>query len=260
MFFESAHSLQKQEFRCTRGKNLKFPLHLHRSFEFCLCRRGQMTVTVGERQYLIGEGEAVLVFPFQIHAYHTEIEAHFTLCIFSPDMVPDFYRKTEHCLPVDNLFSCPEDIEGEWGNVFLQRALTYRICGLFDRGAVYRAAEKKGSADILTRLLLYADRHFLGECLLRDAAAELGYDYAYLSKFFKRKTGFSFRAYVNLLRLNESVALLTSSDLSIAEIAARCGFGCMRSFDREFRQELVVTPAEYRKQHRSGGFAKNFLP
>jgi AraC-like DNA-binding protein len=83
---------------------------------------------------------------------------------------------------------------------------------------------------------------------LRDAASSIGYDYAYISKLFKRKVGISFRQYVNNLRIIESKPLLTAGDKSIGEIAELCGFSSLRAFDREFLNQVGVTPSKYQKQ------------
>jgi YesN/AraC family two-component response regulator len=98
-------------------------------------------------------------------------------------------------------------------------------------------------------LLRYAEQSFRSDCLLRDAAARIGYDYAYVSKFFKRRVGLSFRQYVNLLRINEARRLLKETSDGISEIKDACGFRCLRTFDREFFTVTGKTPSEYRRRH-----------
>jgi AraC-like DNA-binding protein len=82
---------------------------------------------------------------------------------------------------------------------------------------------------------------------LRDAAAKVGYDYAYISKFFKNKAGMSFRQYVNCLRILASKQLLATTSQSISEIGETCGFSSTRAFDREFYAQTGSTPSDYRK-------------
>ena len=87
--------------------------------------------------------------------------------------------------------------------------------------------------------------------LLRDAAAKIGYDYAYVSKFFKRKTDMSFRQYVNRLRIIEGKKLLSSTADSVEHVAYACGFSSLRAFDREFFAQIGVTPSAYRLSKKS---------
>lgn len=249
MFFESTHSLTENEFRLSFSKSINFPLHLHRSFEFYAQLEGSSEVTVGEKTYTLSAGEAVLIFPFQIHAYRSKEKSRFAMCIFSPDLASDFYKKTAHKEPTDSLFryTVREDIPRD--NIFLQRSIVYGICGTFDKGRVYRTTTDSLSESPLGALLLYADKYFRTACLLSDAATKVGYDYAYVSKLFKRRVGISFRAYVNLLRVNESKRLLKESTKSMSEIMEESGFHSLRTFDRAFLTVTGMTPSAYRNRH-----------
>lgn len=248
MFFESIHSFDENEFRLSTGNNMTFPLHLHRSFEFIALLEGKTDVTVDQKVYRISAGQAVLIFPYQMHAYRTIGETVHRMCIFSPDLVPDFHKKCEYMLPRDNLMTHIVS-DAETDNLFLQRAYAYAICGAFDRQREYDVRRKTLDNEILHSLLLYADSHFRTECLLRNAAAALGYDYAYLSKYFKQKVGMSFRRYVNLLRIRESQHLLRSGTESITQIGELCGFQNLRTFDRDFFELTGVAPSDYRKRY-----------
>lgn len=51
------------------------------------------------------------------------------------------------------------------------------------------------------------------------------------------------------LRLNKGKELLTYSRLSIAEIAAKCGFSSTYYFSKKFKQATNMTPSEYRNTY-----------
>ena len=53
---------------------------------------------------------------------------------------------------------------------------------------------------------------------------------------------------VNGIRIVESKKLLLSTSDSIEEIATKSGFNSLRTFDREFRAQIKMTPSEYRAQ------------
>ena len=59
-----------------------------------------------------------------------------------------------------------------------------------------------------------------------------------------------FLEYLQRIRLEQSCRLLEHSDRSIPEIAALCGYGDIKSFNRLFREALNMTPREFRKLHR----------
>ena len=135
-------------------------------------------------------------------------------------------------------------------NIYLKKAYAYHVCGMFAQNREYEKVSKGGHA-VLAQLLLYANENFRTKCMLRDICTEIGYDYVYISKFFKRAVGIPFRRYVNLLRIRESQYLLKSSSQGMIEIAYESGFSSLRDFDRQFVAIVGCTPTEYRKNHLS---------
>ena len=250
MFFQAAHSLNENEFTVSHSTGISFPMHIHRSFEYFEQISGSTQVCIGEKSYTLTQGEAILVFPLQPHSYTCIEEGKLRMCIFSPDLVADFYKANENKVPTDHKFRCrlPKEVIAE--NHFHKSAAAYFICGEFEQGREYSQIANGPDDRLLLSLLLFADKNFCGECLLRDAAARIGYDYAYISKTFKRKVGISFRQYINNLRIIESKRLLKATVQGIEEIAEKCGFSSLRTFDREFREQTGITPSEYRKKHK----------
>lgn len=248
MIFESQHSIDEALFAIRYMMNITFPLHLHRSFEYVEQICGSTEITICDQKYLLKPGDAVLIFPLQPHSYATVTRGRIRICIFSPNFVTSFYKTNQNKIPENNKFQCflPQTISSD--NIFHKKALTYFICGEFDRDRKYIDASRKNENQILVKLLLYTDKNFRSRCLLRDAAASIGYDYAYISKLFKRKVGISFRQYVNNLKIIESKRLLIDGTKSIEEVAECCGFSSLRTFDREFLKQVETTPSNYQKQ------------
>jgi len=74
---------------------------------------------------------------------------------------------------------------------------------------------------------------------------------AYLSPFhfarlFKKLTGAPPHAYLAALRARRAQTLLTESDFSITEIAARVGYGSSSHFSKAFRQATGLSPRAFR--------------
>ena len=249
MFFEPQHSIEENLFVIHYMMNTNFPLHLHHSFEYIEQLCGSTKITIDGQKYHLEPGDAALVFPLQTHSYATVSPGRLRICIFSKNFVADFYKTNENKLPESNKFKCTLPQEISLDNVWHKKALTYFICGEFDKNREYVNASGKNENQIIVNLLLFSDKNFRGRCLLRDAAASIGYDYAYISKLFKRKVGISFRQYVNNLRIIESKRLLKDATKSIEEVAECCGFSSLRTFDREFLKQVETTPSNYQKQH-----------
>lgn len=66
--------------------------------------------------------------------------------------------------------------------------------------------------------------------------------------FFKKSTNESFVTYLNRFRLQTAVNLLNRTDQNISEIAYTVGFSDIPYFNRCFKKEYGITPAEYRNQ------------
>ncbi len=248
MIFESQYSVFDDNFFIDDFGYLYFPLHIHRSFEFIYQIKGSTEVVIDEKKYILSEGEAVLIFPFQAHSFSPVENGRLKMCIFATKLVAEFDKKNGNKLPVNNKFKCTFPNNAPTDTVYHQKALAYYICGEFEREAEYALNSQGIDGDCLLKLLSYADKNYKTPCLLRDAAVEVGYDYAYLSKLFKKKVGISFRKYVNLLRLTESRHLLSASEKNVSQIGEESGFRSLRAFERTFMAEYGITPAEYRKK------------
>lgn len=248
MFFEAEHSEKQSEFSYHFGSGIDFPIHIHRSFEFFSQLQGKTLVVIDEKEYELNEGEAVLIFPFQTHSYKTITKGKHVISIFSSDIVMEYSKSKVNLLPVSNLFlyNAPETVSD---NPYLQKALTYNICGNFDIGRFYKKREKDVFHECIMRLLIYAEENYKDTCLLEDAAAEIGYDYAYISKKFKSTIGISFRKYINNLRIILAKQLLIKETKTITKIASECGFNSSRSFNIEFKKSEGITPTEYKRKN-----------
>jgi len=56
----------------------------------------------------------------------------------------------------------------------------------------------------------------------------------------------NFKTYVNTLRLASACSLLKESDLTITDIAYKCGFNGIRNFNALFKKHMEKTPSQYR--------------
>ncbi len=63
---------------------------------------------------------------------------------------------------------------------------------------------------------------------------------------FKRYTGKTPKEYQIACRIERATVLLAGSDLSLSEVAARCGFASHSFFSKTFKRLYGMTPTEYR--------------
>ncbi len=257
MFYQFSHHGSGDYFVKEYRENFSFPLHLHLCFEFITVLSGELKITVDTREYLLHEGEALLIFPNQLHSLQSEKSKHM-LCIFSPILVQAYSAKTEKNIPENNFF-IPDpylinalDKLPENSKSFYKKGVLYSLCAQFDSGAKYISKDTVRS-DLISKIFAFVEESYDKNCSLSELSHTIGYDYAYLSRYFKKSTGLSFIEYLNQYRLNNACVLLENSDLPILECALSSGYTSLRSFNRNFKNRYSITPQEYRIKSRNHG-------
>lgn len=93
----------------------------------------------------------------------------------------------------------------------------------------------------------YMQQHFAENLRLEDVAAQFYLTPSYFGTLFKKKTGDSFRSYLTTIRMEKAKELLQDARYSVAQVAGAVGYQDKRYFSRLFKEQVGVTPKEYRK-------------
>lgn len=253
MFYQYNHLGSVDYLKLERNCNFSFPPHLHRCFEIIVLLSGKMTVTVNEKPFLLEQGDAMLICPNQIHALDSTESEH-VLCIFSPDLVAAYTTKLDGRIPVDNRFRpdpyLVQALTGlEQASSVERKGTLYSLCGQFHKNALYEN-KQSDTQTLLHKIFSFVEEHYAENCSLTELARSTGYDYAYLSRVFKRIVGISFNNYVNRYRLSRACYLMENTTQPVIQCAYESGYASLRSFNRNFKEQLGCTPAQYRKAKR----------
>ena len=122
----------------------------------------------------------------------------------------------------------------------------YAIGGEFLRQVSLIPAEKSNDT-IIQDIIDYIAKNYTSDISLHDIARELGYSYHYLSRIFNNTLGINFKSLLNIYRADYSIALLQNTRMPIGEIAFKCGFQTIRSFNEYCKKLYDKTPGEIRK-------------
>lgn len=255
MFYEFNHLGSPDYLKIEKGQDFSFPPHLHQCFEIIIILSGQMKITVDSKIFVLEENEALLIFPNQIHELESTNSKH-VLCIFSPRLVQAYFTKLTDKIPKNNKF-CPDSyliraLENLSSNSSSadKKGVLYSLCGQFDKQVEY-TTKKTDHDKLLYKIFAFVEENFCNDCSLLSLAKELGYDYSYLSRHFKKIVGISFNSYVIHYRLSHTCYLMENTEQTILQCAYNSGFTSLRNFNRCFKDHLKITPTQYLKKLKS---------
>lgn len=104
------------------------------------------------------------------------------------------------------------------------------------------------SVDLTTQLVRYMQEYYAEPLTLETIAHAFHYSAPYLSKHFRRETGFSIIDYLIGIRMHKSKILLEQTDLPLKEIALSVGYSDVSYFIRMFKKQTGITPKQFREQ------------
>jgi len=259
-FYQEQNSLIPYNYNAYEYHNYSILPHIHGDLELIYVKNGVLEVIVGEDELTLGQGEAALIFPNQVHGFRTSRESLSWICVFSKDYVPEFGRLIEDRNCLDNRLHLDETDRQiicnclmSAGDERLERCAGLMCaCAAFMRGRSendFKRIEDTGSETLIHQILIYISRHYEEDITLKGMAAELGYEEHYISRRFGAYFKMNFKQFVNEYRLQYARRLLADREqnLTMVEIAYRSGFQSVRNFNRAYKRLLGGQPRDEKR-------------
>ena len=111
-------------------------------------------------------------------------------------------------------------------------------------------SRKGGYVDMINRARLRIREGVEEKITVQEIADGLGSSYSNFRKLFKEFTGISPASYQQDLKLQRAKELLSTTDMSIKEIAYRLNFDSPDYFSSKFKNKIGCKPSEYRAKTR----------
>ena len=108
-------------------------------------------------------------------------------------------------------------------------------------------SEDKICDDVISEAAKFISTHYDQQITLNQVADKFNMSPSYFSRKFKLCTGFGYKEYLITIRILESCNLLSTTNMPITEIAAKCGFEDSNYFGDSFKKINGISPREYRK-------------
>jgi AraC family transcriptional regulator of arabinose operon len=136
------------------------------------------------------------------------------------------------------------------GYVMQARALFMLIIHRLLTISFHKAAHIQPDLRVNT-VLEYATEHYPEELDLAAMARIVNLHPVYFGKLFKKNTGYSFKEYLNQIRVNHAEMLLSTEGFSITEVAEQCGFHDISYFSNVFKSVKGYPPSNVLKLNAS---------
>ena len=235
-------------------RDLKNISHWHFDHELAVCKGGEALISLNQETYALQKGQCIYLRGQSVHSILSTPGTTLYVSLFSDDLLRRITDK--YCLanPVftDN-FHVLETLEririsgfkkerfyDEINNALMQQL----IAEIFSVLEIQASSVLTSAATERYKKLLYdIDENAETYSFLR-AVEYMNMSEAYFSRFFKRISGMTFSMYLNHIRVNRAIDLIKNTDLSMTEIAMKCGFETIRNFNRVFRQVTGYAPRE----------------
>lgn len=259
--------LSAKAFYAKTGVRVHFPLHRHEhNMELLFIADGQSDYEIDGKSYRARAGDIVLFHPNVWHEEHSLSDHPFT-----------FYYVGFHSLQIKGL---PPNwlTEAEEAPIFSALARYDRIKSLFDQLMDEADAGWNGSLSgvqsLLELLLLEVHRtlrmpmarkrsfahvaiaqirrimeeRYYESLTIRELADAVYTSPSYVSHLFREHVGESPIQFLIRLRVSAAKRYLSTTDLSLEQIAERVGYGSPTSFQNVFKKTTGLTPGRYRKK------------
>jgi AraC-like DNA-binding protein len=232
--------------------------HHHRHV-LMLPLEGAGTVYVDDRQFTIQYPEVLLVYPFQYH-HGFNFDRERVLWLFVTfEIASGAALESLRLQPVRKLkqedFSIVWSFVDAWSAQKRDRELAYwlglvltRLLGASSPHLAGADRKKDGASPLLIRINEYCVSSLHHAIRLKELSSRLGVSESHLRASFRAETGISLGQHLRRLRLQKAMGLLLQSELSITQIAERCGFDSIYTFSRAFRSYTGMMAKAYRKR------------
>ncbi len=256
-----------------------FPIHFHPEYElnFILNGKGVRRV-VGTSMEEIDDIELVLVGPNLEHGWEThnctsqniyEITIQFHGDLFNNKLLSlknfkplqDLFKKSKHGILFDRntamkLMPRIKELNSTDGvSDFIK--LLKLLEELADAKAprllssnVVRDSDYDNS-DRIKKVQEFIKQNHSRKISLKEICALVNMSPSSFNRFIKKRTGKTFIEYMNDERISHAIKLLIETDMSIGEIAYKCGFNNIANFNRFFKKSKNVTPSEFKSEFKS---------
>ncbi len=115
--------------------------------------------------------------------------------------------------------------------------------------SIQKTDAKPEPRDIIHDVIEHLKSNYSEKYNRHELARRFNLNEDYMGQIFKKTTGMNISTYVNKIRIDAALGLLTETEAKIIDIAYHIGFDNLTHFHRIFKNQTGMTPNEYRQRH-----------
>ncbi|WP_432797966.1 AraC family transcriptional regulator [Poriferisphaera sp. WC338] len=244
------------------------PAHRHGRFVLIVPIETRADVIVDQTFYRLGPGQALIIFPWQFHHFANFEGEDLTWLFMTFELKEEDGLAPLRNIPltlnvqiVQNLITLTETYEARDASVAaVEQEIRLRFALVIQQILRQIQQQIKPTADktedvrsaAVPNLSLFESvaRYLLDnmeEPISVDDVAEcLAMSNSHLRERFRKQYGMSIGHYIRQVKMHHAMRLLSTTDLSVAQIASRTGFQSVYAFSRSFKRETEKSPRQFR--------------
>ena len=242
--------------------------HWHSAPELICILSGAFSVTLGHSTAVVEAGGMLWINPDEIHSLEARAPDSQLLTI---QFAPNLFDET-HPAPQMEYASLSHQTEREADKQLRLRVIALvehlvRAHSSFDRiSLVYQllgtlaatgnsqdypqqVTIRKKDQQLVKYGIEFINQHFDDELTLTTIADNAGVSYHHFSRIFKKISGYNFKEYLTMIRINKAKRLLKDTQIPITDISYSCGFSCHKQLIFAFNKYCRMTPTAFRKRY-----------
>ena len=230
----------------------------HDSLELLQVTEGEGYILCDSRRYALKAGDIVVINSEEVHRIATDSRMIYhcfiigtAFCLENGMEITNLKIKTK--IESERAWELISEIVSEWNekkpySVTAVRSCALELLVLLGRSfSCENETKKNGSqSDAIRGGLEFINKNFFRELSLEEIAQHAGISKYHFLREFKRYTGHTVFKYINILRCECAKRLLKNSDLSVSDIAIRCGYENLSYFSKTFKTYTGIHPSKFR--------------
>lgn len=259
--------------------HFSYPLHFHSEYEIIYIKEGTGTRFLGNSITKFAGGDILLIgsnLPHfmksdeEYHRNNPDLRVKGTIIQFEKEFMYYAINHYSHFIKIKHLFlesqrgiyftaSCFPKLQHLMEKIPLENGLNQLMLFL---EILKEMAETENRQTISTtdfinetiydtaridKVISYLNKNYTRNVSLDEIASFAAMNPAAFCRYFKSKTGKSFKNYLLDMRISYACKLLLMEDISISQLSSKCGFETISHFNKTFKKNTGYVPSKYRK-------------